>query len=227
MIELRNVRIQAGGFALGPLSFVVPKGAYAILMGPTGAGKTTILEAICGLRSVVAGSIQIDQVDITGWRPGDRGLGYVPQDLALFPHMNVRQHLEFSLRLRKVTPQEIQRRVRELSEELGISHLLDRSVKRLSGGESQRVALGRALAGRPEVLLLDEPLSALDQRTRNEVHELLRQVHRTTGVTTLHITHNDDEAEALATLRMEMHAGQVHLCEPKNEAACGQVKSER
>lgn len=210
MIELKNVRIRAGTFDLGPLSFLVPRGEYAILMGPTGTGKTTILETICGLRSVVSGSVLLDQVDVTDWRPGDRGLGYVPQDLALFPHMSVREHLEFSMRLRKTEPREMLKRVQELAEELAISHLLDRSVKRLSGGESQRVALGRALAGKPEILLLDEPLSALDQRTRQEVHELLKHVHRTSGVTTLHITHNDDEAEALATVRLELKSGQVH-----------------
>lgn len=219
MIELKDVRIRAGSFELGPVSFTIPRGEYAILMGPTGAGKTTILEVICGLRSAVSGSVLIDQVDVTGWRPGDRGLGYVPQDLALFPHLNVRQHLEFSLKLRRVGTQEIQRRVDELAEELAIRHLLDRSVKRLSGGESQRVALGRALAGRPEVLLLDEPLSALDQRTRKEVHELLKNIHRTSGVTTLHITHNDDEAEALATMRMELCSGQVRVCGTENGLA--------
>ncbi len=202
MIELRQVSIRLGQFSLNNISLRIEAGQYAVLMGKTGQGKTTLLEAICGLRSVASGSVWLRDTDVTHWSPADRQIGYVPQDLALFPTLSVRDQLEFALRLRKWSTSAIDARVAELSEVLGIGHLLNRRIQGLSGGESQRVALGRALANRPAVLLLDEPLSALDQVTRNEMHDWLRKVKHTTGVTTLHITHNTEEADALADRRL-------------------------
>lgn len=209
MIELKNVSIRSGSFSLNNVSFRVETGQYAVLMGKTGMGKTTILEAICGLRSVASGSIIIQSTDVTRWSPSDRQIGYVPQDLALFPTLNVREHFEFALRLRHASKQQINQRTQELSEVLGVQHLLDRRIQGLSGGEAQRVALGRALAARPAVLLLDEPLSALDQTTRNEMQEWLLKVKQATGVTTLHVTHNIAEAETLADRRLVLAAGQI------------------
>ena len=209
MIDLKDVTIRAGGFQLSNVSMQVPQGGYAVLMGRTGRGKTTILEAICGLRRVIAGQILIGGTDVTHWMPGDRHIGYVPQDLALFPTMTVAQHLAFAQKLRKESPATISKRSAELAEVLGITGLMDRSVNRLSGGESQRVALGRALSFHPSVLLLDEPLSALDESTRGEMHELLRRVKTTTGVTTLHVTHSTEEAEALADHRFVLDNGVV------------------
>lgn len=209
MIELKNVSIRSGSFSLNNVSFRVETGQYAVLMGKTGMGKTTILEAICGLRSVASGSIIIQSTNVTRWSPSDRQIGYVPQDLALFPTLNVREHFEFALRLRHASKQQINQRTQELSEVLGVQHLLDRRIQGLSGGESQRVALGRALAARPAVLLLDEPLSALDQTTRNEMQEWLLKVKQATGVTTLHVTHNIAEAETLADRRLVLAAGQI------------------
>lgn len=207
MIKLQNVSIHAGTFRLEGVSMEVPRGDYAVLMGRTGRGKTTILETICGLRKVAAGKILIDSTDVTDWMPGDRQIGYVPQDLALFPTLSVSEHLAFALRLRKWAQEIIEARISELAEVLGITSLLDRSVHALSGGESQRVALGRALSFRPAVLLLDEPLSALDESTRSEMHELLNRVKQTTGVTTLHVTHSNEEAEALADHRFVLENG--------------------
>ncbi|QEG01750.1 Sulfate/thiosulfate import ATP-binding protein CysA [Stieleria maiorica] len=207
MIQLDNVAIHAGDFSLSGISMHVPCGHYAVLMGRTGRGKTTILESICGLRKVSSGRISIDGVDVTTWLPGDRQIGYVPQDLALFPTLTVAQHLAFALRLRKRPQIEIDNRIAELAEVLGIEALLGRKVDALSGGESQRVALGRAISFRPAVLLLDEPLSALDESTRAEMHALLKRVKETTGVTTLHVTHSNEEAEVLADQRFELHEG--------------------
>ena len=197
MIELKNITIRVGQLLLENLSFRVETGQYAVVMGKTGIGKTTILESICGLRSVQSGSILINQVDVTNWSPADRHVGYSPQDLALFPTMTVRQHLEFALKVRRRPASEIAVRVQELARLLDIQPLLNRNVKGLSGGEAQRVALGRALSFGPSVLLLDEPLSALDADTRQSTQELLKNLNKLTGVSVLHVTHNQEEAEML------------------------------
>src|SRR4029453_14351477 len=153
MVELDNVTIRSGPFTLAGVSLSVAAGQYAVLMGKTGEGKTTILEAICGLREVTAGRILLDGTEVTELPPADRGVGYVPKDLALFSTLTVRDHLEFALRVRSAAAVTISDRVTEFAELLGISQLLDRLPRGLSGGESQRVALGRALAFHPRVLL--------------------------------------------------------------------------
>jgi ABC-type sugar transport system ATPase subunit len=135
---------------------------------------------------------------MTHWKPADRGVGYVPQDLALFPTITVRGHLEFALRLRHYSRSVIQNRVAELAHLLGIESLMDRRIRGLSGGESQRVALGRALSFHPRILLMDEPLNALDEATRDRLCELLRSIQKDSGLTTLHVTHSRTEAIALA-----------------------------
>lgn len=209
MIEIKDLSLRAGEFRLDHLSFTIQSGQYAVLMGKTGRGKTTILEAICGLRRVEAGQILIHGQEVTDWLPADREVGYVPQDLALFPTFTVRGHLEFALRLRKWSQTRIDRRTDELAHQLGIQHLLDRKIVGLSGGESQRVALGRALSFYPSVLLLDEPLSALDADTRNEMQELLKSLTELHDVTTLHITHNQEEAKAMADCSYSLVSGEV------------------
>lgn len=209
MIRLCGVSIYQGSFALRQVSFEVPAQQYAVLMGKTGSGKTTLLEAICGLRPVAAGSIYLMGRDATRLPPAARGVGYVPQDAGLFPRMTVRQHLGFALLIRRWPRKAIAQRVAELAELLGIAHLLDRRPQGLSGGEIQRVVLGRALALRPGVLVLDEPLSALDEQTRGEMYDLLRAVRAESPATVLHVTHNRSEAEQLADLVLEIHDGQV------------------
>lgn len=198
MINLASVTIRAGEFVLTDISFEIPDAAYAVIMGPTGIGKTTILEAICGLRQIERGRITIDGVDVTDWSPADRNLGYVPQDLALFPTYKVRDQLVFGMKLRKMSSKEQRERSNMLADLLGISHLLHRTVKALSGGEAQRVALARALSFNPSALLLDEPLSALDSETRDNAQNLLKKINNETGVTVLHVTHSQAEAQALA-----------------------------
>ena len=210
MIELDKVTLIAGDFRLQSLSLQIPTGKYAVLMGRTGRGKTTILESICGLRKISSGRLLINEMDVTRWEPADRQIGYVPQDLALFPNLNVRQHIEFALRLRRWEAKKIHQRTDELSTELEIRHLLSRKIHGLSGGESQRVALGRALSFDPSVLLLDEPLSALDDSTRDTMYRLLKRVTSKRNVTTLHVTHNEEEAATMADLRIELSDGQLH-----------------
>ncbi len=209
MIQFEEVRIQGGPLEQHPVSLTIDSGQYAVLMGQTGQGKTTLLEAICGLRRVTHGSIRIDGEDVTRLKPADRGIGYVPQDLALFPQMTVQQHLEFALKLRREASTRIRARVNEVAEVLGITRLLSRGVGHLSGGEAQRVALGRAIAFRPRVLLLDEPLAALDAATRDRLCELLKRLPVEHPLTTLHVTHHQREAARLATRLLVMEGHQV------------------
>lgn len=209
MIEVSQLGVRAGGFALRDVSFSIPAGEYAVLMGRTGTGKTTLLEALCGLKPVTTGAIRLQGRDVTRLRPAERGIGYVPQDRALFQTMTVREHLAFALEIRKTDRTVIAERVAEMARLLGIAALLDRRPLGLSGGEAQRVALGRALSMRPGILCLDEPLSALDERTRLEMCELLEQVQRSTGVTILHVTHSQDEAERLADRIFRLQDGRI------------------
>jgi molybdate/tungstate transport system ATP-binding protein len=209
MIDIQNLAVTAGAFSLKSVSFQVRTGAYGVLMGKTGSGKTTVLEAICGLRPAAAGRIALGGRDVTALKAAERGIGYVPQDGALFLTMNVRDHLEFALRIRRWPSASIRERVGQLAALLGLEPLLQRTPHNLSGGERQRVALGRALSFRPLFLCLDEPLSALDDDTRDDMCRLLQHAQRETGVTTLHVTHNRREAEMLADQLLELSQGQV------------------
>lgn len=209
MIELDGVEVRAGSFRLESISVTIATGSYCVLLGKSGAGKTTLLEAICGLKAVHAGRILLFGRDVTALPPAQRGIGLVPQDGALFPTMTVRDNVAFALAIRKLDRLRIARRVEELAELLGIASLLGRRVTGLSGGEKQRVALGRALAFAPAILCLDEPMSALDDETRAEMIALLRTVRAETGVTTLHITHHLPEARALANICLVLRDGRL------------------
>jgi ABC-type sugar transport system ATPase subunit len=209
MIALENISLRQGSFELRDINFELDAGDYGVLMGRSGCGKTTVLEAVCGLRKISGGRIILGGRDVTQFPPAERGVGYVPQDRALFPTMLVREQLAFALVLRALGQAEIASRVDELAELLGITALLDRMPEKLSGGEAQRVALGRALAHRPSVLCLDEPLAALDEELHGEMCRLLERVHRETGVTILHITHSPSEAKRLGGCHFRLADGKV------------------
>jgi len=209
MIRLADLTIRNGTFALKGVQMEVPSNQYAVMMGPTGCGKTTLLEGICGLKPAVAGSIILDGRDVTRLKPSQREVAYVPQDGALFATMTVRDNLGFALKIRKWPTAAMETRVNELARMLRIGPLLDRMPDGLSGGEAQRVALGRALASKPRILCLDEPLNALDADTREEMYELLRSVQARSGVTALHVTHDRREAERLADLLFQFVNGAI------------------
>ncbi|MBX7167732.1 MAG: ABC transporter ATP-binding protein [Pirellulales bacterium] len=211
MIEVIGLNVQSGAFRLADVHLHVPAGRYAVLMGRTGSGKTTLLEAICGLKSTTAGCIRLCGHEVTHLKAAQRGIGFVPQDGALFQTMTVREHLEFALTVRRWSRDDRRARVAEMARLVGVEHLLDRRPQGLSGGEQQRVALGRALSFRPPILCLDEPLSALDDDSRLVMIDLLKRVQQETGVTALHVTHNRLEAERLADERIEIGDGRVRV----------------
>ncbi len=198
MIQVQGLSINLAGFAIQDLNLNIGAGEYLVLLGPTGVGKTVLVETIAGLHRPDAGRVLLAGDDVTALPPEDRGLGYVPQDYALFPHLSVAGNIGFGLRMRGLDPRECDTRVTAVAGRLGIGHLLGRSVQRLSGGERQRVALARALVIEPKVLILDEPTSALDPGTRRELWVELNRVKREFRVTTCHITHDFEEAIALA-----------------------------
>ena len=212
MIHVEDITWHTPAFRLEGVSFAVPAGKYAVLMGRTGTGKTTLLEIICGLREPESGRVLLGDRDVTNEAPGTRGLGYVPQDGALFPTMTVREQIGFALRMKKRSADEIAIVTRQLADELSISHLLERKPQGLSGGEKQRVALARALAAKPSVLLLDEPLSSLDEDTQDELIALLKRMQREHNITVLHVTHSKREAEALGEVRLKLEDGRVLEC---------------
>jgi ABC-type Fe3+/spermidine/putrescine transport system ATPase subunit len=190
-----NLTARAGSFSIGPVTLDVPAGRVLVILGPSGSGKTTLLTVIAGLRPSLDGRVHLVGQDITTWPPEGRRIGMVFQDGALFPHLTVRQNIWFgprALRLPATGSTD------ELLGQLGITHLADRAPRTLSGGERQRVALARALAVQPRLLLLDEPLSALDQPTREEMRGQLRQLLAQQSIPAIHVTHDRDEALTLA-----------------------------
>ena len=196
-LELRGVTVRIGAFVVNAVDLAVPAGEYFILMGHTGAGKSLLMKAICGVQPLAGGQILIDGHDVTDVAPRVRRIGYVPQDSGLFPHLDVRENIAFALDLMGLDAKATTRRVQTMAEEIGITALLERRVRGLSGGERQKVALARALTREPRLLLLDEPVSALDEGSRDDICALLARIHRDHHLTAIHICHNRAEARLL------------------------------
>jgi len=198
MIRIDGLQVCLPKFSLGPVDLTIDEGEFFCLLGPTGAGKTLILESVIGIVPIAGGRIMVSGRDVTGLPPERRGVGIVYQDCALFPHLSVEKNIHYGLRYRNGSNSDGPARCRDLVARLGLAQLLDRSVTTLSGGEKQRVALARALATAPSILLLDEPLAALDPCFREEIRDLFRSLHRETGLTVLMVTHDFTDAHTLA-----------------------------
>ncbi len=203
MIRAEDITFNIGTFELRRLSIEIAEGEYFILLGPPGSGKTIFLECLCGLKKIQSGQILLDGRDVTNLEPRRRGIGYVPQDYALFPHLSVERNIAFGLRAHGYA----ETNITETADLLGIRHLLSRSIDGLSGGEKQRVALARALVLKPKILLLDEPVCALDEVTRQQVCAQLSNIQRRLGLTTVHVSHNLEEAFSVADRAAILHQG--------------------
>ena len=209
-LELKSVQKRLGSFQLPELNLTVAEGEYFVLLGPSGVGKTVLLEIVAGLMSPDVGTIHWHGRDITSYPPEDRGFAIVYQDYALFPHMTVLQNIVYGLRSRGVGQTQAHQRAAEVSEQLDISSLFDRMPATLSGGEQQRVALARALVVSSGLLLLDEPLSAVDRRMRRRLQREFKRIQQRTGTTFVHVTHDVDEAVLLGHRIGVMFGDRLH-----------------
>lgn len=198
MLEVKNLSKNLGNFSIDNISFSINAGEYFVLLGPSGAGKTVLLESLAGIIKPDTGSISLNGTDITNLETQKRGIGLLFQDQALFPHMTVIKNIQYGLKLRKFKKEDINNKTEKLFNEYGIKDLLNRYPLTLSGGEKQRVALARMMALTPSVLLLDEPLSALDTRSKREIRKFLASL-KDKNVAVIHVTHDYEEALSLAT----------------------------
>src|ERR671917_1077284 len=209
-LEISNLRKSFGTYhAVQHFEMKIDKGEFISFLGPSGCGKTTTLRMIAGFETPTTGSIRVNSQDITGLRPNQRKIGMVFQSYALFPNMTVADNVAFGLKVAKKPAAEIARRVEEMLRLIKLPQLAGRYPYQLSGGQQQRVALARALAPRPKLLLLDEPLSALDAKIRVSLREEIRSVQRKLGITTIYVTHDQEEALSMSDRIVVMNEGRI------------------
>lgn len=194
MLEIKKLQLTLGKFTLNSLDLKIELGEYFVILGPSGSGKTVLLETIAGLYNPNNGSILYDKEDMVVFPPEKRDIGFVYQNYELFPHMTVEDNIVFGLKIRRKKKEDIAEKLKELVSILKIEHLLERYPRKLSGGEKQRVALARALIISPRILLLDEPLSALDMMIKSELQKEIKNIHSKLRPTIIHVTHDLEEA---------------------------------
>ena len=209
-LELQSVRKQfTSNVVVHDFNLTVARGEFISFLGPSGCGKTTTLRAIAGLETPTGGAISIDGKDVTGLRPNQRNVGMVFQSYALFPNLTVAENIAFGLKVAKRPKEEITARVVEMLKMIKLPQLADRYPYQLSGGQQQRVALARAIAGKPKVLLLDEPLSALDAKIRISLRAEIRALQQDLGITTIYVTHDQEEALSMSDRVVVMSEGRI------------------
>ena len=212
-IEGASRRFPDGTRALDEVSLAVRDGEFLVLVGPSGCGKSTLLRAVAGLEALDDGRVLIGEADVTGKAPGERDIAMVFQNYALYPQMTVRDNIEFGLKSRGMSGRERRERVDEVAGLLGLGALLSRRPAELSGGQLQRVAMGRAIARRPQAFLMDEPLSNLDAQLRTSMRAELAKMRRRLAVTTLYVTHDQVEAMTLGDRVAVMREGRIQQCD--------------
>lgn len=217
-VTIRNVTKSYGDFkALDDVSLDIASGEFITLLGPSGSGKTTLLMVIAGFVRPDSGSVKFDQDEVITTAPHLRNVGMVFQNYALFPHMNVFQNVAYPLKLRKTPAPDIERRVKSALELVELGELRDRRVDQLSGGQKQRVALARAIVFEPRVLLMDEPLSALDKKLREQMQIEIKHLHERLGMTTIYVTHDQREALTMSDRVVVVNQGQFEQIDAPNQ----------
>ena len=218
-LSLKNVtKVYPNGFVgVKDFNLEIADKEFIIFVGPSGCGKSTTLRMIAGLEEISSGELKIGDKVVNDVEPKDRDIAMVFQNYALYPHMSVYDNMAFGLKLRKVPKAEIDKLVHEAAKILDIEHLLDRKPKALSGGQRQRVAMGRAIVREPKVFLMDEPLSNLDAKLRVEMRSAIKEIQKTVGITTVYVTHDQEEAMAVSDRIAVMNSGVLqHVGTPKD-----------
>ena len=209
-IEIKNLTKDFGGsIAVNDVSFRVPEKSFTVLLGPSGCGKSTLLRMICGLEASTSGKIFINSRDVTSLEAAKRGISMVFQSYALFPHLSVKENIQFGLKVRKVPKAERVLRTKEAADVVGLSGLLDRKPANLSGGQRQRVALARTIVSEQSVCLMDEPLSNLDAKLRAEMRDEIRNLQQRLGLTVVYVTHDQVEAMSMADQIVLLDQGEI------------------
>jgi len=210
LLQIAALGKRYGDFvALAPTHLDVARGEFLTLLGPSGSGKTTLLGLIAGLTPPDEGRVHINGKDVTDGAPHERDIGMVFQNYALFPHMTIGENIAFPLKMRKVPAEEAQRRVQEALEMVHLPHVAQRLPRELSGGQQQRVALARCMVYRPSIILMDEPLGALDKKLRDQMQLEIKRIHRETGTTIVYVTHDQEEAMTMSDRICLMNGGAI------------------
>ena len=210
-LELKNISVEINGKRiLSQINFSILSGEFMSILGQSGCGKSTLLKTIAGILECSTGDIFINNVNVTKIPPHKRGVIIVFQDIRLFPHMNVIKNIEYPMKIKGIKKEERQKAAINLLDKVKLSGYENRSIKNLSGGEMQRVAIARALSAKPQILLLDEPFSGLDEDLRSDMQDLIKQIQQEYAITTIMVTHNKHEAMLMSDTIMQIDGGSMY-----------------